>query len=229
MLDAIAWALGWDRYRPSNPTRDGSSIPPHIHIELSNGLIVERTGKNSSLKVVDPTGARGGQQILNEFVEQFALDLPKFMSSSAADKARTLLQIIGIGDQVYEYDRQEKELYNERLAIGRITEQKAAAAKELPQYDGLPQEPVSAAKLISRHQAILARNGENARKRTCRDEIARDLAAVSEKLEDLKKRYEKLSQDYAEATRDALDLYDESTEELEISASTRPVVNKVDK
>ena len=28
VLDAIAWALGGDRYRPSNPKRDGSTLPP---------------------------------------------------------------------------------------------------------------------------------------------------------------------------------------------------------
>ena len=43
VLDAIAWALGGDRFRPSNPKRDESVIPPNIRLELSNGLVVERT------------------------------------------------------------------------------------------------------------------------------------------------------------------------------------------
>ena len=30
VLDTIAWALGGDRYKPSNPERDGSVIPPSI-------------------------------------------------------------------------------------------------------------------------------------------------------------------------------------------------------
>ena len=38
VLDAIAWALGGDRYRPSQATRDGSLIPPNLHIVMSNGL-----------------------------------------------------------------------------------------------------------------------------------------------------------------------------------------------
>ena len=46
VIDSIAWALGGDKYRPSQPQRDGSVIPPILHIELSNGLIVERKGKN---------------------------------------------------------------------------------------------------------------------------------------------------------------------------------------
>ena len=79
VLDAIAWALGGDKYRPSQAQREGSVIPPNLHIVMNNGLIVERRGKNSDLKVTDPNGKKAGQQLLNEFVEQLALDLPKFM------------------------------------------------------------------------------------------------------------------------------------------------------
>ena len=95
VLDSIAWALGGNSFKPSEATREGSVIPPNIHIVMSNGLVVERKGKNSDLKVIDPSGQKGGQQLLNEFVEQLALDLPKFMNSNNKEKANTLLQIIG--------------------------------------------------------------------------------------------------------------------------------------
>ena len=49
VLDAIAWALGGERYRPSAAQYDQSVIPPKLHLELSNGMIVERKGKNSAL------------------------------------------------------------------------------------------------------------------------------------------------------------------------------------
>jgi hypothetical protein len=114
VLDSIAWALGGERYRPSEPQREGSVIPPYLHVVLSNGLVVERKGKNSDLKVIDPKGRKGGQQLLNEFVEQLALDLPKFMQASNKEKAQTLLQIIGVGDKLFELERQEKEIYNQR-------------------------------------------------------------------------------------------------------------------
>ena len=89
VLDAIAWALGGDKYRPSQAQREGSAIPPNLHIVMNNGLVVERKGKNSTLKVTDPQGQKAGQQLLNEFVEQLALDLPKFMESSGKEKAQT--------------------------------------------------------------------------------------------------------------------------------------------
>lgn len=78
VLDAIAWALGGERYKPSEPQRQGSVTPPILHIELSNGLIVERKGVNGSLKVIDRRGIKAASRFLNEFVAQLALDLPNF-------------------------------------------------------------------------------------------------------------------------------------------------------
>lgn len=132
VLDAIAWALGGDRYRPSNPEREGSTLPPHIKLTLSNGLTVERSGKNSALKVVDTTGKRSGQQLLNEFVEQLAIDLPRFLQASNREKADTLLQVIGVGDRIHELEAKERDVYNRRRMIGqdadRITRRKVNPA-----------------------------------------------------------------------------------------------------
>ena len=89
VLDSIAWALGGERFKPSQATRQGSVIPPTLHIVMNNGLVVERKGKNSTLKVTDPSGQKAGQQLLNEFVEELALNLPKFMNSSGREKAQT--------------------------------------------------------------------------------------------------------------------------------------------
>ena len=102
VIDAIAWALGGNKYRPSEAQRNGSVIPPHLKITLDNGMIVERSGKNSTLKVVDSTGNKSGQQLLDNFISEFALDLPKFMSMTDKEKANVLLEIIGVGDKLYE-------------------------------------------------------------------------------------------------------------------------------
>ena len=79
VLDAIAWALGGNRFRPTDAQFDGSVLPPEIKIRLSNGLIVERKGKNSALTVTDPQGVKAGQTLLDSFVSALALDLPRFM------------------------------------------------------------------------------------------------------------------------------------------------------
>ena len=233
VLDSIAWALGGDRYRPSGAQREGSAIPPTLHIVMSNGLVVERKGKNSDLKVTDPTGKKGGQQLLNEFVEQLAIDLPKFMESSSQDKARTLLQIIGVGDRLAELERKEKELYDQRLAIGRIADQKAKFAKEQPYYPDAPKDIVSPMELIRQQQEILARNGENQRKRDKADRFRQSVAFMQREVESLQEQLAKKKEELAEAeaslnvaVMDAQDLQDESTAELEASIADIDEVNR---
>jgi hypothetical protein len=222
VLDSIAWALGGDKFRPSGAAREGSAVPPHLKVKLSNGIIVERCGKNSDLKVTDESGKRGGQQLLNAFISTFALDLPKFMESSSKDKAAVLLQIIGVGDKLAEYDTQENKLYNRRLEIGRIAEQKAKYAAELPEYDGVPKEPVSASELIHQQQEILARNGENQRKRDRAEQLKAAHANITSRIEilrsqlsELESQQNSISEDLKIAEQSAAFLYDESTAELE--------------
>lgn len=240
VLDSIAWALGGEKYRPSKAQRDGSTIPPTLHIVMSNGLVVERKGKNSSLKVTDPSGNKGGQQLLNEFVEQLALDLPKFMESSGKEKAQTLLKIIGVGDQLDVLDKKEKELYNSRLAIGRIADQKKKFANEQPYFPDAPKEMVSPSKLIRQQQEILARNGENQRKRDRLNEITMnkhrvfdDIGRLDEQIATLQKQKEQLTEEYNQAVRDeetarktVMELQDESTAELEASLANIEKINR---
>lgn len=224
-LDAIVWALGGDRYRPSQAQREGSVLPPRLRLELSNGIIVERSGKNSDLKVTDASGRKAGQQLLNSFVEQLALDMPRFMQSTSKEKATTLLRIIGLEEQVEKLERQEKELYNQRHAIGQIADQKAKYAKELPSYPEAPAEPVSAYDLIQRQQDILARNGENQRKRERAAQLAAEMDRVGKELALLEEQYKTLCADYETAKKSALDLQDEATDELEASIRNIEAVN----
>lgn len=224
VLDAIAWALGGDRYRPSNPEREGSTLPPHIKLTLSNGLIVERSGKNSALKVVDTTGKRSGQQLLNEFVEQLAIDLPRFLQASNREKADTLLQVIGVGDRIHELEAKERDVYNRRRMIGQDADRKRKYADELPFYPAAPKELVSALDLIRQQQDILARNGENQRKRMRANQIeheygkaAAHVSLLKSQLTAAQKQLTQLEADLEIAQKDALDLQDESTEEVERS------------
>lgn len=231
-LDAIAWALGGEKYRPSNPTRDGSVVPPMIKVELSNGLMVERKGKNGALKVTDTNGHRSGQQLLNDFVEQLAIDLPKFMRSSSKEKASTLLSIIGVEDQLLRLERSEQELYNQRLLIGREADRKRKHADEMPTYDGVPDELISASELIRQQQDILARNGENQRKRDRAASIQLEynrqfgqVKALEAQLAEEQRKLQKLEQDLSIAQTSAADLQDGSTAELEAAIEAVELTN----
>ena len=233
VLDAIAWALGGDRMRPSMPEREGSVTPPNINIKLSNGLVVLRSGKNSDLKVIDPDGRKSGQQLLNEFIEQLALDLPKFINASGKEKADTLLRIIGVGDQLKKLEMDYSTNYNERRAIGQIADQKAKFAAEMESYPDVPESPVSVSELIKQQQTILARNGENQRKRDNalhlqaeRNTLAEKVNGLREELERYTKQLEQKDQEMTIAFKSAEALQDESTAELEASIRNVESINQ---
>ena len=240
VLDAIAWALGGEKFRPSAAARDGAYAPPRMKITLSNGLTVERSGKNSELKVTDESGKRGGQTLLNEFISTFALDLPRFMDSTPKEKANVLLQIIGVGDRLREFDDTESKLYNKRYEIGRIAEQKAKFAAELPFYEDAPTAPISVSELIRQQQEILARNGLNQKKRQEAAQLAQKaeaqkqrLAMLSDQINALTEQHRQLYEEYA-GTEEALEaarktageLMDESTAELESSIANAEEINR---
>lgn len=226
VLDAIAWALGGDKFKPSQAARDGSVLPPNLHIVMNNGLVVERKGKNSALKVTDPNGEKAGQQLLNEFVNSFALDLPKFMEASGKEKAQTLLKIIGVGDQLVELEKEEKELYQERLYVGRTADQKEKFAKEQPYFPDAPKDLVSPSDLIKQQQEILAKNGENQRKRERLHQLEQDYQKINDDLSELLSKQKKIEEDLRIARLSAADLQDESTAELEKSISNIEEINR---
>lgn len=233
VLDAIAWALGGNKYKPSQAMREGSQVPPTLKITMSNGLVVERKGKNASLKVIDPNGQKGGQQLLDSFVEELAINLPKFMDGTPKEKADVLLEIIGVGDQLAELELKEKEIYNQRHAIGVIADQKEKFAKEMTYYPDAPKQLVSISELIQQQQAILAKNGENARKRQNVERIRYDydqsileVDRLRKLLADAEAKTNKLSEDLKIANTDAMDLHDESTAEIEANIADIDEVNR---
>lgn len=231
VLDALAWALGGERFRPTAAQRDGAVAPAHLKVTLSNGVIVERKGKNASLTVTDPTGRRSGQQLLNAFVEPLALDLPRFMDASDKEKADILLRIIGIGAELHTRDLEIKGLYDKRTFTGQLAAQKKHFAEELVSYPEAPDEPVSASELIRQQQDILARNGENQRLRAqyaeleqqvqqCVDELKRTrerIATLQQLADELDAKHTKLFNQRETARKTVSQLQDESTAELEAS------------
>lgn len=233
VLDAIAWALGGEKFRPTNPKRDGALTPPNLHVALSNGIIVERKGINGSLKVIDPTGKKSGQRLLDEFISKLALNLPAFLHASEAEKSKALLQIIGVGDKLTVLDRKEEQLYNQRQEVGRIADRKKKAAEEMPFYPNMPAEPVSVSDLLKEQQDILARNGENDRKRRNAKEMRErfmraesNYKAAMEALKAAEDTLRKAKADAEVAAKSAQDLQDESTTELEENLRNVEVMNE---
>ena len=233
VLDAIAWALGGEKYRPSMAQRDGSVTPPNLKIRMSNGLLVERKGKNSALTVTDPSGQKAGQTLLNEFVEELALNLPKFMEASGKEKASTLLQIIGVGPQLAQLEQEEKEIYQERLYVGRTADQKKKFAQEQPFYPDVPDEPVSPSELIQQQQEILARNAQRQQWKRDYDGILAEIDILKQKTEEYERvaregreKIRELEEKAKAAAKSPAELKMESTEELEASIANIEEINR---
>ena len=178
VLDAICYALGGEKYRPSEPQNRDGMAPAKMEITLSNGLVVTRSGKNLDLKVTDPSGKKAGQTLLNSFISQFALDLPKFLNASAKEKAKTLLDTLGIEAELTELDNEERKRADERLLAGREADRKRHYADELPEYPDAPEAPLSGAEMAKKLQDALA---TNAKHQAQRENIL--------KLQDLVSRY----------------------------------------
>lgn len=222
ILDSIAWALGGEKFRPSNVQREGSLSSPLLKITTDNGLLIERKGKNSTLVVTDASGKKSGQQLLNEFITTFALDVPKFIESSNKEKASILLNIIGVEDELIKLEQRQTELYSKRHAIGQIAERKQKYADELEEYYNVPEQPISAAELIQQQQDILRQNAENDRIRLHKSELEREFASLSSEIErietDLKNKktnLEKLRKSLEISKQEVSELVDRNTDELE--------------
>ena len=247
VLDAIMWALGGERHRPDRPNRDGGATNASIRVTLSNGLVVERRGKNGDLRVTDPDGKRAGQRLLDSFLEELALNLPRFLEGTDKARAEALLEVIGVGDELARLDAAISSRYEERKAVGRDATRKRKAAEDMPSFEDAPAEPVSVAELVQEQQGILARNGENQRKRMAADEMAararsarREAESCAMRVAELERQLEaaraeegsaldrarEAESDAVTAQKTASQLQDESTEEIEASIASIELTNE---
>lgn len=165
ILDGLAFALGGEKFRPSGLQNTEGMATARMEVTLSNGLKVTRAGKNASLKVTDPSGQKAGQKLLDTFVEEIALNLPKFLQASAKAKAETLLRLLGIQETLDALEREERKWYDERTLAGREADRKRKYADELPEYPDAPEEPLSAADMSARMTAALQTNAAHAEAR----------------------------------------------------------------
>lgn len=192
-LEAILFALGGEACRPVKMKREGSLDDAFIRLTFDDGLVVERSGKNAALKVTDSTGKKEGQNLLNALISKIAINLPKFYNAPDREKARILLELLGIGDELKALDEEEQTKYQDRTVIGRQYKQKSEAAKEMPFYADVPEEPVTATALNQELSEAMQYNA--------------DIQAALKRIEQSKSRLDSLVTTGGEltASRDALD------------------------
>lgn len=160
IISAIMYALGGEKFRPSNFKREGSEAEGYIRITFDDGIIVERKGKNSALTVTDANGVKCGQELLNTFVSKFSIDLPRFMKEDDAGKGKILLGILGLEKELEKLDTDEEALYHERTYVGRIRDSKKKACEEIEYYPDVPEEEISLQSLLAKQTEITTRNAK---------------------------------------------------------------------
>lgn len=214
VLDAIAWALGGERFRPAAAKREGSVLDPVLRVQLSNGLTVTRKGPKSALTVTDESGKRSGQQLLNEFVEALALDLPKFLNATDKERASILLDILGIQDQLDALEREERSRYDTRLQTGRDRDQARHHADSMTWYADAPAEPVSVTDLTAQLREAQKINAENEDKRRRVETLRSQATDLMNRIEALKVQLEATEAGLDRAVEAAADLKDRNTESI---------------
>ena len=214
VLDAIAWALGGERFRPAAAKREGSVLDPVLRVQLSNGLAVIRKGPKGALTVTDESGKRSGQQLLNEFVEALALDLPKFLNATDKERASTLLELLGIQDELDALEREERSRYDTRLQTGRDRDQARHHAESLPWFDNAPDCPVSVQALTEQLREAQAVNAENEDKRRRVETLRAQAEDLMNRIEALKVQLEATEAGLDRAVEAAADLKDRNTENI---------------
>ena len=112
-------------------------------------------------------------------------------------------------------EQKEDDKYNQRTTIGQIADQKKKFAAEMTYYADAPKDLVSVSELITQQQTILAKNGENGRLRTQRDSLVTIKDKLDAEIDRLIAERADIEAKLVIAEKSALDLIDESTEQLE--------------
>lgn len=225
VLDAICYALGGEKYRPTDIKRNGALADPSISLTLSNGLIVRRQGKNSALKVIDPLGRKCGQSILSSFTEELALNMPKFLQMTEEGKALMLLQSLGIGAKLEEIDQLERLAYEKRQSYYQIVDQKRKYATELPEYHDAPDTPLSAGELMEKFKVVIDHNEKIEREVEKCDILEETIACIAKTLTEFQTKLAEATEELSKSKRFLCDNNKKSTEEIEREIQNIEAIN----
>lgn len=154
VIDGIAYALGGARFKPTEAKKRGSAKPAAIKVTLSDGMVVERKGKNGSLRVTTENGLKGDQSVLDAVIEKLALDLPKFMALNGKGKAEILLQIIGKSEELAALDADEKEAFETRKILKRDLDKAEKVLGGMVVHPTAPSELVDSAEILTEIEKI---------------------------------------------------------------------------
>ena len=157
LLDSIEYALGGTRGIPDQPIREGET-KARSHVELSNGMTVERKfkeGGKTSLIVKDADGNKmsSPQKVLEDLWSEVACDPLKFSRSKPKERVAVLREVSGL--DFTEPDAQRAAHYEERTLVNRQLRDLEGKIREMPFHEDAPKEQVTAEDLQAQMNAAL--------------------------------------------------------------------------
>lgn len=209
VLDAIFAALGGEKASPEKPVREGEEAAI-IRLDLGEYVVTRyfTAEGTTSLKVTNPDGATfsKGQTTLNDLVGHISFDPLAFRDLPPEKQAEELRKLVDIVDpetgepvDLGAIERDIKALFDERTIINR--DGKAVSARvdgmavafvpeNAPDKDALLAQMTKAAEHNAGIERARSQNAALARgieiSRADRDRCDRDIAEISQRLENLK-------------------------------------------
>lgn len=160
VLNGIQYTLGGEKNRPSSFRNDelGEGEYPYLRTKLSNGYVVERKGKNSSLVATDKDGKKLNQTALNEIITEFSLDIGTFLNASDVKKRELIIKALGDSEALDLLTVDEKKLVADRAFENRIAKDKQVLFDKAPFFPDAPKEIVSRENLSAEYEKGVKNN-----------------------------------------------------------------------
>lgn len=150
-VDSLRALLLGDRYKPTNPTRDGASVAAHVEALFGDGTKVERGGKNFSLKVTAPDDPDARQGLLDRRFARLAIDPSPLLNGNGKDRIEALLQSLpGVGEKLEGLDRQHDDLFSQRTTAGTLAKNAETQLAAMECFPDAPAEEIDISALAAR-------------------------------------------------------------------------------
>lgn len=164
-IDAIWAALsgGEVSRQTALPIRDGET-KASVRIDLGEYIVTRSWKKNDvgTLTVETPRGAKysKGQTVLNELIGKLSMDPMMFARMTGPQQVATLLDVIGdsLPFKPAELEQRRKSAYENRTAANKIAAQFKARVEAAPSFEGVPDEEVNMAHVVSDYRVASERN-----------------------------------------------------------------------
>jgi len=161
VLDCITMALKGGREIPEEPIKHGED-KGKIMLDLGDYVVLRSfTKNNTSLQIRSKEGAlqSSPQKLLDKIVGNISFDPLDFMNNDKKKQREIFLSLIGV--DTTGIDKEEKDLREERLLIGRQKDQLVARHKEMPEWkDVKGEEEISILSISKQLQDAIKTNSD---------------------------------------------------------------------